>query len=711
MPAKTSTKTKISNARADRRSAKAAPAKNTKAAAKASAKKTARSGSKKPAAAPKAEAARLVIASSGKIMFISDTLAAMMKVKPSDITNAIASDLINFDNPENALHDRPMMLADDQDAWTHSIVPGDHDIALHVGKVTKKISMRFDRITLPDGRNFLIASTAGKSKGNADLEQYLEKLFVSNAPPEKEAHNSIKTLVEADLKSFLNMTYDLALLMSKDGQILYTNDTFDAVLGYTSEDFQKLTFLELVHQDDRSHIRPIFRSMVLNEEGVRDHMIAFECRVVAKDGKTHWLEWRQRRENDKIYAVCRDLTEAKEHESSLIRHQRQLSEAQAIGHMGHWYWNVGDEKIDFSDEIYRIFGVTKDQFSPTLDTVNSMLHRRDIGRMAQALQRAMIEQRNYEMEFRIIRPSGQARFIRLEGRCELDNEGDVVALFGIMQDITERTQYERELRDAKESSERAYAAKSQFLANMSHELRTPLNAIIGFSEMMQRQLLGPIGTPKYLDYITGIRESGEHLLDLITDILDMSKIEAGKYELDLEEFNLVKVIRLSTHMMEGRALDAEVKIINDFTIEEQILNADRRAVMQILLNVLSNAVKFTEPQGTVRVECVPKENHVVIRITDTGIGIPANKIQYVTRPFEQAANQYSRNHEGSGLGLSITKDLVELHGGSLHLESTVGIGTCVTIRLPYDCANTRRDPGAQKKEAADRSALISTKLN
>src|SRR5690606_36209740 len=121
-------------------------------------------------------------------------------------------------------------------------------------------------------------------------------------------------------------------------------------------------------------------------------------------------------------------------------------------------------------------------------------------------------------------PSGEIRYIRCQGRCELDHEDRVTSLFGIMQDITERTLYERELYEAKEAAERAYAAKSQFLANMSHELRTPLNAIIGFSEMMQRQLLGPIGTERYLDYITGIRESGEHLLDLISDILDMSKI-------------------------------------------------------------------------------------------------------------------------------------------------------------------------------------------
>jgi two-component system cell cycle sensor histidine kinase PleC len=295
----------------------------------------------------------------------------------------------------------------------------------------------------------------------------------------------------------------------------------------------------------------------------------------------------------------------------------------------------------------------------------------------------MIERKNYEMEFRIIRPTGEARFIVLQGRCEMDAEGDVSALFGIMQDVTERNQYEEELREAKESAERAYSAKSQFLANMSHELRTPLNAIIGFSEMMQRQMLGPIGTEKYLDYIGGIRESGEHLLDMITDILDMSKIEAGKYTLDIEEFNLYKVIRLASHMIEGRALDAQVKIISDIPEKEDMIMAgDRRAIMQMILNILSNAVKFTKPNGEVRISCTLIDNMITMQFVDTGIGIPASKLRYVTKPFEQAANSFTRNHEGTGLGLAITKELAELHGGKLELKSTVGVGTTVTITVP-----------------------------
>ncbi len=643
---------------------------------------------------------RLVIQDNGCIAYASPGLATLLKTKAPSLQGVRAQDLITFVDPEDAQHDRPGLGGIDGDAWTASIIAGEHPVIVAFGDAEKPLSLQFDWIGLPDGRRYLVASglTSARSKTPPDLSDLVAALTTKPAAPKKPAARKSaakpasgdQTFTQA-LPLFATMTHDLMVLMARDGTLISANQTFKDVLGYNDDEISTFSFLDLVHSDDRGHIRPQFKSLMQEDDSVDGQLIAFDCRVVSKDKKIHWLEWRQKREGEKIYAVCRDLTEIRAHESALIRHQQQLSEAQEIGRMGHWHWKVGGDAINFSDQIYRIFGMNRDSFKPTLDGMNSILHRRDRGRMAQAFQRAMIEQRDYEMEFRIIRPDGQARFILLQGRCELDDEGDVSALFGIMQDITERTQHERELREAKEASERAYAAKSQFLANMSHELRTPLNAIIGFSEMMQRQLLGPIGTAKYLDYIGGIRESGEHLLDLISDILDMSKIEAGKYELDLEDFNLLKVLRLGAHMIEGRALDAQVRIIS--TIPDDVavhITADRRAVMQMVLNLLSNAVKFTEPGGEVCIEYIKRDDAVIFRIADTGIGIPASKLKYVCRPFEQAANHFTRNHEGSGLGLAITKDLAELHGGEIRIESTVGVGTAVTITLPWDASKTRK---------------------
>jgi two-component system cell cycle sensor histidine kinase PleC len=460
-----------------------------------------------------------------------------------------------------------------------------------------------------------------------------------------------------ELRRFLEMSGDIALITSSDGKI---EKSIGANLNGN--------FHDLFGPGDRARA----------QEAVKTGT-PFAAWLGGK-----WIEWRVHAREGKLFCLGRDITSIRAQEETLLRRQRQLAEAEAIGRMGHWHWTVGSDAIEWSDEIYRIFGVERGKFTPTLHQLDQLVYRRDIGRVIQGFQRAIIERNDYDMEFRIKRPDGEIRFINCEGRCEKDSEGEVVALFGIMQDMTQRMLYERELHEAKDHAERAYAARTQFLANMSHELRTPLNAIIGFSEMMQRQLLGPIGTEKYLDYVDGIRQSGEHLLDLISDILDMSKIEAGKYDLNLEELNISKIVQLALHMMQGRAEEAKINIGADQITNDNLkIVADRRALMQILLNLLSNAVKFTKPGGKIEVQCFEREDYVSLKVSDNGIGIPANKLANIAKPFEQVSSSYARDHQGSGLGLAITKELAEMHGGGLFIESTLGKGTTVTVRLPY----------------------------
>jgi two-component system cell cycle sensor histidine kinase PleC len=167
----------------------------------------------------------------------------------------------------------------------------------------------------------------------------------------------------------------------------------------------------------------------------------------------------------------------------------------------------------------------------------------------------------------------------------------------------------------------------------------------------------------------------------------MSKIEAGKYELGFEDVNVIKTIRLAAHMMESRASDAGVRLVMDGLVNENlVIIADRRAFLQVVLNILSNAVKFTLKGGEVRIDCTERKDLISLKFTDTGIGIPANKLASITKPFEQVSSHYTRDHEGTGLGLAITKELVEMHGGTLLIDSTVGVGTTVTVRLPYDAS-------------------------
>jgi two-component system cell cycle sensor histidine kinase PleC len=239
-----------------------------------------------------------------------------------------------------------------------------------------------------------------------------------------------------------------------------------------------------------------------------------------------------------------------------------------------------------------------------------------------------------------------------------------------------------------ERAEQANRAKSEFLANMSHELRTPLNAIIGFSELMQSALFGPLGSERYSEYATDIHSSGNYLLGVINDILDMSKIEAGQFSIEREEVDLCPLIRETVRVV---SLQAAQKSI---TVETKIadtmrLYADRRALKQIALNLLSNAVKFTGEGGKILVRARNLSGAMLLTIEDTGCGIPKAALKKLGRPFEQVQNQFSKNHNGSGLGLAISRSLAELHGGALKIRSTEGVGTIVSVRIPLRKAATK----------------------
>jgi two-component system, cell cycle sensor histidine kinase PleC len=235
----------------------------------------------------------------------------------------------------------------------------------------------------------------------------------------------------------------------------------------------------------------------------------------------------------------------------------------------------------------------------------------------------------------------------------------------------------------KTRAEEANAAKSKFLANMSHELRTPLNAIIGFSEIMGSGMFGALGSDKYQEYCHDILTSGKYLLEVINDILDMSKIEAGRMQLDMEPLDLSKTLAESLRVVSGRAEDKNLTLSAD--IENTIpVVADRRAIKQIIVNLLSNAVKFTPDNGNVIVRSQVLNDSIVMLIADTGIGIAPESLRRLGKPFEQVESQLTKTYQGSGLGLAIARSLTSLHGGSMKLRSKLGVGTVVRVVLPRD---------------------------
>ncbi len=278
-------------------------------------------------------------------------------------------------------------------------------------------------------------------------------------------------------------------------------------------------------------------------------------------------------------------------------------------------------------------------------------------------------------------------------RSPVPDGGHVVSI----RDITAYRRAEQQAMAARDQAEVANRAKSEFLANMSHELRTPLNAILGFSEVMITEMFGPLGDRHYWQYAGDIHESGQHLLSLINDILDLSKIEAGRFALAEEDVNPVEVAKAVLRLVAGRAENAGLEI--EFRVDGDIAQyrLDPRAMKQVLLNLISNSIKFTPSGGQIIFRLyVSAAYELAYQITDTGIGIAANDIVRIMAPFGQVDSHLSRKHPGTGLGLPISHALVMMHGGSLRLESEPGVGTTVTVTLPP----LRRVPGSSVHAAA-----------
>ena len=263
------------------------------------------------------------------------------------------------------------------------------------------------------------------------------------------------------------------------------------------------------------------------------------------------------------------------------------------------------------------------------------------------------------------------------------------------------SQLARKYEVAKTRAEAANQAKSEFLANMSHELRTPLNAINGFSEIMAAEMFGPLGDARYKGYAEDILRSGQHLLSLINDILDMAKIEAGKLNLHLEPVSLQEVCKDAVRLMRGRAEEAGLKLFVEAD-DAPTVEADYRALKQVMLNLVSNAVKFTPEGGRIEVSATLSDDIVELAVSDTGIGIAEADLQRLAQPFEQVEGQHAKTTQGTGLGLALSKSLVELHGGQLVLESEPGHGTTVRVRLPYRPAEAASGKSAGREEPVQR---------
>jgi len=288
---------------------------------------------------------------------------------------------------------------------------------------------------------------------------------------------------------------------------------------------------------------------------------------------------------------------------------------------------------------------------------------------------------------------GQERHLRLSGvPCFDPDQGSFLGFRGTVRDVTERLRHEADLRRSGELAESASRAKSRFLASVSHELRTPLNAIIGFSQIMAEERFGPLGSEAYRGYAGDVLRSAEHLLGLINAVLDVSRIEAGKRTLSEEAVALDELFVDARRLLQGQAAETGVSLRIVPLPEDTLVWAERRALLQILVNLLGNALKFTPPGGAVELSGRAGDEGLMLEVRDEGIGMSAEEIQIALTPFGQVDSGLARRYQGSGLGLPLAQGLVELHGGRLEIESAPGAGTCVRMLLPGARLTRARQP-------------------
>jgi PAS domain S-box-containing protein len=347
-----------------------------------------------------------------------------------------------------------------------------------------------------------------------------------------------------------------------------------------------------------------------------------------------------------------------------------------------WFWEMGsDLRVRYiSSRFHDVTGVDpqtlvgrrRDEMWSGLGVPDFATHNADL-----AAQRSF---RDFVYPIRL--KDGSLRHLSINGKPIYDAGGAFAGYRGSGHDITAEVEAREQLVAAQRAAEDANRAKSAFLAQMSHELRTPLNAILGFSEVMRKEVFGPVGTPSYLEYASYIYESGEHLLQLINDVLDLSKVEAGRYELAPERCRLGELIDGVVLMVEHKAAEMGVRLRHALPANLPEVEVDPRLMRQVLLNLVSNGVKFTETGGEVALSVRRLTGGgLEIVVADTGIGMDQQDTQLVLQPFVQAKGR-PRNIEGTGLGLPLAQGLVERHGGRLEIDSAPGRGTTVTVRLP-----------------------------
>jgi PAS domain S-box-containing protein len=444
-------------------------------------------------------------------------------------------------------------------------------------------------------------------------------------------------------------------------------------------------FLNAIHPDDRELVGNAYEKSLLDKSPYQ-----IIHRLQMPDGRIKWVEEQCETDFDAVgnplisRGTIQDITERKLAEDAV-----RQSEARFRGIMDNSPAAIVlkglDGRIQFANKSFEtwygvheidVLGKTSSDVFPNEFASEYADHDREVTERASASER----------ESPALFADGSTHMLSITRFPIFNDEGELTSIGAINVDITTRREAEENVRLALAETIRANQAKTEFLATMSHELRTPLNAIIGFSETMSGEYFGALGSEKYVEYANDIQASGQHLLDLINDLLDLSAIEAGKHQLSKEHLNALEVVEDCAPIVNERAAHQGVSYHAAIQMNLPEIWVDRRALKQILLNILSNAIKFTPEGGEVKLTLSTTSNEMIFETRDTGPGIPQSKLATLTDPFVRVEDDPYKSQEGTGLGLAIVKSLVELHDGQLSIKSKVGVGTTVTVTLPINNA-------------------------
>ncbi len=395
-----------------------------------------------------------------------------------------------------------------------------------------------------------------------------------------------------------------------------------------------------------------------------------------------------------------DITERKMAEKALAESERNLKLSQQMAQLGSWEFYPDDMTVKWSDQVFRLLGYEPGEIEADAENYMNHIHADDKEYVDKILAETILNKKSFSYEYRLVKKDGSICYVEASGKSYCDQKGNITKMAGFVQDISKRKQATSELQTAKEKAEVANRAKSTFLANMSHELRTPLNAVLGFAQVMA---MDDSLTDKHLYNLRGIKRGGDYLLTLINDILDLAKIEAGRFELFPVAWNTKAFFWELGEMFRIRAEQKNILFCHEsLNALPRVLYCDEKRLRQITINLLSNAVKFTD-RGKVTLRTGLEENRLVVEVADTGTGISPALLNTIFESFRQSGNSLQKL-QGTGLGLSITRKLAETMGGEVSAQSTPGAGSTFRAVIPAETVSTLAEARQQQEE--DMPAVI-----